>query len=57
MTGTTMISTILSHCRIIEKLGSGGMRVVYCAEDMNLNRQVAIKLWLDIFSGDPDQLA
>jgi serine/threonine protein kinase len=57
MTGTTMISTTLSHCRITQKLGEGGMRVVYCAKDMNLNRQVAIKVLPDIFSGDPNQLA
>ena len=52
-----MIGTTLSHYRILEKLGAGGMGVVYRAEDTNLNRQVAIKVLPDIFSGDPERLA
>ena len=52
-----MIGTTLSHYRIIEKLGAGGMGEAYWAEDRNLNRQVAIKGLPDIFSGDPEQLA
>ena len=52
-----MIGTTLSHYRIIEKLGAGGMGEVYRAGDTNHDRQVAIKVPHDIFSGDPEQLA
>ena len=49
-----MIGTMLSHDRITEKLGQGGMGVVYRAEDTNLNRQVAIKVLPAHLRDNPD---
>ncbi len=49
--------TKISHYRIIEKIGAGGMGEVYLAEDTNLNRQIAIKVLPDMFGSDQERLA
>src|SRR4029079_3335464 len=48
--------TLVSHYRIVSKIGAGGMGEVYLAEDTRLDRRVAIKMLPQEMSGDTDRL-
>ncbi len=52
-----MIGKTLSHYKVLEKIGQGGMGEVYRAEDTNLSREVAIKVLPEQFTQDPQRLA
>jgi serine/threonine-protein kinase len=52
-----MIGRTLSHYKVLEKIGEGGMGEVYLAHDTKLNHEVAVKVLPETFSKNKERLA
>jgi serine/threonine protein kinase len=57
MAADAMVGTVISHYRVIAKLGGGGMGVVYKAEDLRLRRSVALKFMPEELANHPEAMA
>src|SRR5439155_2334142 len=50
---TSLVGCTLLHYSLLERIGEGGMGVIYRAHDNHLNRDIAIKVLADVFAQDP----
>ena len=51
-----MIGKTISHYKILEKIGQGGMGIVYLAKDLDLERKIAIKFLPQNFTNDTEHV-